>query len=105
METLANSFRMRLNARRELDKMLLEIALADGTLVQRSLIGIVGLVFIQPEDVPESLQTELFDLKQQSDKLSHMTTEEAKLFVMQLVHLRNQVIEENEASRRESLAT
>ena len=96
---------MRLNARRELDKMLLEIALADGTLVQRSLIGIVGLVFIQPEDVPESLQAELFDLKQQSDKLSHMTTEEAKLFVMQLVHLRNQVIEENEVSRRESPPT
>ena len=39
---------MRLNAIRELDKMLLEIALADGTSVQRSLIGIVGLVFIQP---------------------------------------------------------
>lgn len=86
-------------ARKELDKMLLEIAVTEGPLLQRVLLGIVGLMFILPEDVPEHLQPALLTLQEQSAQMSYRTPEEAKVFVMQLVQLRNQLIEEGEAPR------
>lgn len=87
------------NARKELDKMLLEIAVAEGSLLQRVLLGIVGLMFILPENVPEHLQPALLALQEQSAHMNCRTLEEAKVFVMQLVQLRNQLIEDDEASR------
>lgn len=88
------------NARKEMDKILLDIALEEGTLVQRALVGVVSFVFLQPEDVPEYLQPELLDLQQQFVKVSSMTAGEVRIFVMQLVHLRNQLIEETAAFRQ-----
>jgi hypothetical protein len=87
------------NTRKELDKMLLEIAVAEGPLLHRVLLGIVGLMFILPENVPEHLQPALLALQEQSAHMSCRTPEEAKVFVMQLVQFRNQLIEEDEASR------
>jgi hypothetical protein len=93
------------NARRELDKLLLEIALSEGTLVQRVLIGMVSLLFIQLDEVPKHLQDNLLALQNLCAKRGSLATDDAKLFVIQLVHLRNQLIEEQESTRLASFRT
>jgi hypothetical protein len=74
-----------MNAKSEFNQMIFEIATHEGDLRARALVPVKRLVFLKAEHVPESLRSDLQQLKDLGETAKHMTVEESRNFITRIL--------------------